>query len=536
MKVAIDVQTVLGQPTGYGFYVSNLVSYLEKMDDLQLIKIRPSSEKDFSTPQRLIWDQFTFPRLAKKHQVDLIHQPCFSAPLLYKGPVVVTIQDIIGILFPKNIPFASRMFYSKWVPLSYRKALQIITISNSAKNDIIKILHISEDKITVIPLAVDEKFGDRVSNDQVLKIRKKYKLPEKYILHIGTLEPRKNLGFLIDVFSQVIKDRDFDDLRLVITGKRGWYFEGLFDKVRRLNLEKKVIFNGYFDEEDKPALYKGATIFAFPSLYEGFGLPPLEAMASGVPVISSNTSSMPEVVGKAGILLAPNDTKGWVKSIKEVASNAGLRDKMKTANRAQVAHFSWKETARKTLEVYQKAYEAYANMKHIQKSKKRIIFVSESIRRDNHTPLRFFNRYEVLHFYLKAPYGDLSKDDLNTAKQVKISNLFNEIIKARPDIIQGTEPFGSRLSLSLSYICLIAKIRTGAKLVVSVLENRPIGKRFSLIQRAVLKIFCPKYFRACDAIIALNKGAITNIKYYDKKAKIETGVIWGVSGVDLESN
>ncbi len=356
MKVAIDVQTTLGQPTGFGFYVSNLVSNLQKLNQgLELIPIKPTSEMDFSTPQRLIWDQFTFPKLAQNKRADLIHQPCFSAPLLYRGPVVVTIHDIISILFPKNIPFASRMFYSKWMPVSYKKASQIITISQSTKRDIVKVLGIDKDKITVIPLAVDEKFSDQVSQAEVDKVRKKYKLPPRYVLHIGTLEPRKNLGFLIEAFSEVIKDKELDDLYLVITGKRGWYYEGLFEKVKQFGLEKRVLFTGYFDEEDKPALYRGAILFAFPSLYEGFGLPPLEAMASGVPVVSSDTSSMPEVIGEAGILIPPDDKVQWVKNIKKVVSDKALREKMCRLNKLQVAKFSWKKTALLTIEVYKKA-------------------------------------------------------------------------------------------------------------------------------------------------------------------------------------
>ena len=360
MKVAIDVQTTLGQPTGFGFYVSNLTHNLQNLRaELDLVPIRPSFEKDFSTSQRLIWDQFTFPRLVKKHQVDLIHQPCFSAPLLYRGPVVITIHDIISILFPKSIPFASRMFYSKWMPISYRKASQIITISESTKRDIVKNLGIDKDKITVIPLAVDKRFGDKVSDAEVKRSKKKYKLPEKYILHIGTLEPRKNLGFLIESFSEVIKDKKFDDLYLVITGKKGWYYEGLFEIVRKLNLQDRIILTGYFDEKDKPALYRGATVFAFPSLYEGFGLPSLEAMASGVPVVSSNTSSMPEVIGKAGILIPPEDRAAWVKNIKKVVLDTSLQNKMKQANKEQVKKFSWEKTARKTIEVYEKAFREY---------------------------------------------------------------------------------------------------------------------------------------------------------------------------------
>jgi len=355
MKVAIDVQTTLGQPTGFGFYVSNLTKNLQKLGgQVDLVPVRPRLQKDFSTPQRLIWDQFTFPRLAGGHKVDLIHQPCFSAPLFFRKPVVVTIHDIISILYPKNIPFASRMFYSKWMPFSYRRAAQIITISESTKRDIVKVLGINKDKITVIPLAVDDKFKKAVTPAQLHQVKKKYHLPAKYILHIGTLEPRKNLGLLIKAFSEVIKDEKFADLSLVITGKKGWYYEGLFDLVRELNVGQRVVFTGYFDEKDKPALYQGATVFAFPSLYEGFGLPPLEAMASGVPVISSNTSSMPEVVGEAGILIAPDDERAWVLNLKKVLSDRVLREEMIQKNKEQVKKFSWDKTAQKTIAVYQK--------------------------------------------------------------------------------------------------------------------------------------------------------------------------------------
>lgn len=172
-------------------------------------------------------------------------------------------------------------------------------------------------------------------------------------------------------------------------------------------------------------------------------------------------------------------------------------------------------------------------MTNTQKDKKRIIFISESIRRDCHFPLRYFNRYEVLHFYLNAPYGDLKENDLVGAQQVTLGNLLGEIIKSKPDIIQGTEPFGSRLSLRLSYICYKAKLKTGAKLVVPILENRPISDRFNLFQRIVLRAFCPKYFRACDVVVALNKGAVANIRYYFNRANIRTGIVWGVWGVDL---
>ena len=357
MKIAIDIQTTLGKPTGFGFYVSNLVEALkDHIDgDFQLELIEPGTEKDFSTPQRFIWDQFTYPTRAKQKKVDLIHQPCFSAPLSFNGPVVVTIHDIISILFPETIPFASRMFYSKWMPFSYRKAKQIITVSQSTKRDIVRVLGIPEEKITVIPLGFDKKLEKVVSSQQISNVKKKYKLPGKYLLHIGTLEPRKNLDFLIEVFADVVLDPKNSDLGLVITGKKGWYYEGLFEKVKRYNLQDRVVFTGYIDEEDKAAIYQGAQIFTFPSVYEGFGLPPLEAMASGVPVISSDTSSMPEVIGEAGLLISPYDKKKWVEAISRVSQSPKLIQEMREKNKRQVAKFSWTKAAEKTLEVYKKA-------------------------------------------------------------------------------------------------------------------------------------------------------------------------------------
>jgi len=164
--------------------------------------------------------------------------------------------------------------------------------------------------------------------------------------------------------------------------------------------------------------------------------------------------------------------------------------------------------------------------------KPKIVFISQSIRRDSHAPLKYFTDFEVVHFYLEAPYGDMSSEDLKGAKQVTLKNLTAEIIKEKPDIIQGAEPFGSKLALRLAMKSLKACKQTGAKLVVPIFENRPIVDRFNLVQRAVLKAFCPGYFGACAAIVCLNKGAITNVTHYCPKAKIVTGIIWGVWGVD----
>lgn len=355
MKIGIDIQTTLGQKTGFGFYVKNLVDNLKLIDQKnQYILIKPKTETDLSAPQRFCWDQFQVPGRAREAHVDILHQPCFSVPIFYSGKVVVTVHDLIARLFGKDIPFYSRQFFGKWMPFSYSRADKIIANSQHTKKDIINILKIPSEKITVIYLAASEEFRKINDRNKIQEITKKYKTGGKYLLHIGTLNPRKNLEFLIKVFAGVVKQ--FPEYNLVISGKEGWYFEGLFKLAKKLGLSKKIIFTGYIDDADKPYLINGATIFTFPSLYEGFGLPLLEAMNCGVPVVSSNTSSLPEVVGQAGILISPTDELNWIRSIKSLLTNKDLQKKYISNGLVQAKKFSWKKTAQKTLKVYEEVY------------------------------------------------------------------------------------------------------------------------------------------------------------------------------------
>jgi len=356
MKIAIDTQTILGQKTGFGFYVKNLIDNLKKIDpENEYVLLAPSTEKDFSTPQRFIWDQFKVPWRARAAKADILHQPCFSAPIFYTGKIVITVHDLISMHFPKNLPLASRMFYSKWMPFSYRRADKIIAISEDTKKDIMVRLHIPEEKIKVIHSAVSPVFQEIKDEVFSRKIKNKYKTGDKFILDVGTLEPRKNLPFLVRAYNLALKKAQIPH-NLVLSGKKGWYYDDLFQLIKDLKLEDKVIFTGYVAEEDLPGLYNAADLFAFPSLYEGFGFPPLEAMACGTPVISSNTSSLPEVVGSAGILLAPENEQIWADKIIEVIQNPVLKQKMRENGLKQAKKFSWEETAQKTIAVYQEVY------------------------------------------------------------------------------------------------------------------------------------------------------------------------------------
>lgn len=356
MRIGIDIQTTLGEKTGFGFYVKNLVANLRKIDhENQYFFFRPEVDKDLSVSRRFIWDQLHIPRLARRSKIDVLHQPCFSVPIFFNSKTVVTVHDLIVRLYGKDIPFFARGFFGRWMPLSYAWADHIICDSEHTKKDLMKLLKIPEKKITVVYLAVGGEFQPLADKEKISKIKSKYATGEKYLLNVGTICPRKNLNFLIGVFEKVC--RDFPDYKLVITGKKGWYYNSLFNLIKTLHLKNKIIFTGYIADEDAPYLYNGAEAFLFPSLYEGFGLPPLEAMACGVPVICSSASSLPEVVGQGGILLSPKDAVGWVRTIKKVLADKKLRANMSRGGLNQAKKFSWEKCARETLQVYKDVYE-----------------------------------------------------------------------------------------------------------------------------------------------------------------------------------
>lgn len=356
MKIGIDIQTTLGQKSGFGFYVKNLVEHLKKVDKAnEYILIAPDTQKDFTTPQRFIWDQFSFPRKAARAKVDILHQPCFSAPIFYQGKVIITIHDLISHYFPQNMPSGSRLYFSKWMPLTYNRAQKIIAISENTKKDIMKLLKIPEEKIVVIHSAVSEDFRPMTDQAKIEAVKKKYQTGEKFILDVGTLEPRKNLPFLVRAYNIALKEGKIDH-NLVLTGKKGWYYESLFILIKELKLEDKVILPGYVADEDLPALYNAADLFCFPSLYEGFGFPPLEALSCGTPVIAADNSSIPEVVGAAGILLPIDDEKIWAENIIKVLTDSKMILDLSKKGLAQSKKFSWNKTAQETIKVYEEVY------------------------------------------------------------------------------------------------------------------------------------------------------------------------------------
>jgi glycosyltransferase involved in cell wall biosynthesis len=267
-----------------------------------------------------------------------------------QAQTIYTLHDLIFLHFPQyHLPY-NRWYLTLTMPRYLRAADVIVTPSECSRQDAIKFYHLPESKINVIYEAAAPHFkpiGDPAEADRV---RQKYNLPAKFILHVATIEPRKNLSRLLDAFQALLAE--WPDLKLVLVGKKGWLYESFFQKLQSSGLQECVIFPGYIEEADLPSFYHLAELFAFPSLYEGFGLGPLEAMACGTPVISSNSSSLPEVVGEAGLLVNPTDTAAWVAALRRVLSDAELRVDLKQRGLLQAQKFSWARAVAELKQIY----------------------------------------------------------------------------------------------------------------------------------------------------------------------------------------
>ncbi len=291
--------------------------------------------------------------------VDIFHSPDFVLPPVRRARTMVTVHDLSFVRYPQCADANLRAYLNKVVPRSVHRADLILADSQSTKDDVAELLGVEADKIEVLYPGVEERFhpiGDQVLLEEV---RRRYNLPPRFILGLGTLQPRKNFTRLIEAFA----DLRFAiyDLRLVIAGGKGWLYEDIFAAVERLGLEGKVIFPGFIADEDLPALYNLADLFVFPSLYEGFGLPPLEAMACGTPVVSSDVSSLPEVVGEAGLMVEATDTEALAEVMKRVLEDNVLREEMIAKGLEQARQFTWEKAALKLLGLYEALHKPISN-------------------------------------------------------------------------------------------------------------------------------------------------------------------------------
>lgn len=263
---------------------------------------------------------------------------------------VFTLHDLIYLRYPEyHLPY-NRWYLRLAMPRFLRASDVIVTPSECSRQDAIKAYGLPEWKIKVIYEAPAPTFKPASGPAPLNGVRQKYNLPEKYILHVGTIEPRKNLTRLLEAFRPLLAH--WPHLKLVLIGKKGWLYEPFYQRLQELGLTEQVVFPGYVDEADLPALYHLAEVFVFPSLYEGFGLPPLEAMACGVPVICSNSSSLPEVVGDAALLVDPTDTAGLHSAMRRVLEDPALRADLARRALVQAQKFSWQKAVDELEQVY----------------------------------------------------------------------------------------------------------------------------------------------------------------------------------------
>jgi glycosyltransferase involved in cell wall biosynthesis len=293
--------------------------------------------------------------------VDIFHSTDFVLPPVRQARTILTVHDLTFMRLPECAEAGLRAYLNKVVPRSIERADLVLADSHSTKNDLIELLGVSPDKIEVVYAGVERRFRPMEGEIALQRVRKRYGLDFHFILSLGTLEPRKNFTGLIEAYALMRGNRaDFHTcqgmgdrgLKLVIAGGKGWLYDGVFARVEELGLENEVIFPGFVADEDLPALYSLAELFVFPSLYEGFGLPPLEAMACGTPVVISDRPSLPEVVGEAGLMVEATDGQELARAMEQVLTDENLRREMREKGLKQAEKFTWEAAAGKLLDVY----------------------------------------------------------------------------------------------------------------------------------------------------------------------------------------
>jgi glycosyltransferase involved in cell wall biosynthesis len=265
---------------------------------------------------------------------------------------VVTVHDLGYLYYPGAHRFLDGLYLDLSTRYNARAASRVIASSQATKDDLVQQCGIEPDKITVVYFGYDETMQPVEDEATIEKVKARYGIQGDYVLHVGTLQPRKNLGRLLEAYAMVRKQAKRGETPcLVMAGRKGWLYDQIFQQVERLGLESAVILPGYVPQDDLPALLSGAHLFAFPSLYEGFGLPVLEAMACGTPVLCSNVSSLPEVAGDAALLVDPLDVKSMAEAMNRLLQDEGLRSQLVERGYRQVRQFSWERCARETLAV-----------------------------------------------------------------------------------------------------------------------------------------------------------------------------------------
>lgn len=370
MHIAIDAHSVGAQLAGNESYVTNLIEALAEIDAENRYTVyvtKPAAMERFGnrwpnftlrltlphTP--LVRVPLTLSKELRRRPVDLLHVQ-FTAPPLCPCPIVASIHDLSFEHLPQTFKLRSRMQLRLTVRHTARKAARILALSDYARNDIIKTYGIEAERVSVTPLAASRLFTPVKDPSALSLVRKKYDIKRDYILAVGSIQPRKNLPRLIDAYAHLRSLRPQAKLpQLALVGKNAWLYRETLQAAKQYGFADDIIFTGYVPEADLPPLYSGATCFVYPSYFEGFGLPVLEAMQCGTPVIAGNRTSLPEVVGDAGLLVDPFDEEALAQGMARVIENANFADDLRVKGLRRAGDFSWQKTARLTLQAYQQA-------------------------------------------------------------------------------------------------------------------------------------------------------------------------------------
>jgi glycosyltransferase involved in cell wall biosynthesis len=364
VRIGIDARKL--HDFGIGTYIRNLLRHLARLDgETEFVIFCRPEDRDALTavgenfrpvPETSgnysIAEQFMIPLAVKREGVTLFHAPHYVLPPLVRCKSVVTIHDCIHLMFPQYLPNRAAFWYAKWsITQAAQRATRVMTVSQSSKRDILRFVDTEPAKIDVIYNAYDECFAMEPREEDVVRVRERYQLHDEFVLYAGNVKPHKNLERLIDAF-HLVRKRGLDNLKLVLIGDEISKYTALRRAVHHHQLHKYVRFLGYLPEETLAVMYRLAGVFVFPSLYEGFGLPPLEAMASGTPVVTSNVSSLPEVAGDAAVLVDPYSPQAIADGIYAVLTDEKLRREMVLKGIARAGQFSWEQSVRRVRAIY----------------------------------------------------------------------------------------------------------------------------------------------------------------------------------------
>jgi glycosyltransferase involved in cell wall biosynthesis len=285
--------------------------------------------------------------------VHLLHALAFVSPIVSLVPAVITVHDLSFLRFPQRFRPQNRVYLSLMTRLSCRHARRIIAVSQATADEVVRLLGVPSERIDIVPHGVQHSRFRALTPSRVEAFRREKRLPEHFVLFLGTLEPRKNLVTLIEAFASI--ERVQCGTILVIAGAKGWYFQEVFKRVEELGLADRVYFAGFVPDAELPLWYNAATVFVYPSLYEGFGMPLLEAMACGTPVVGSDASCLPEVIGDAGLLVSPQDVAGLSDRLERLLVDVDLREELSQRGQTRAMAFTWEATAAATVASYRRA-------------------------------------------------------------------------------------------------------------------------------------------------------------------------------------